>query len=216
MAEQELDALLRRMPDIASAVNAFTSETVQQEAFGALVTAFQGKHRTTPDVKAAQHIEPADDAVIGQPVVTALPAAPPEVTASNFKASKGEKAPKKKSTARSGGFNFMKDLNLFPEGKQSFADFASEKSPITDQEKYAVVIYYLEHILELEDISVDTVGSVFRLYGAWKEPTGIRSGINMTSHRKGTIDTSDWNSLKTTPAGRNLVKMQLPKAAIAK
>jgi hypothetical protein len=42
MAESELDALLARMPDIALAVNSFTSEAVQQTALAALIAAFSG------------------------------------------------------------------------------------------------------------------------------------------------------------------------------
>jgi hypothetical protein len=46
MAQEDLDALLSRMDAIAKAVNAFTSETVQQEAFSALVAAFEGKRHS--------------------------------------------------------------------------------------------------------------------------------------------------------------------------
>ncbi|RUX73898.1 hypothetical protein EN925_15050 [Mesorhizobium sp. M7A.F.Ca.US.006.04.2.1] len=42
MAETELDSLLERMPEIAKAVNSFTSEVVQQTAFEALIAAFTG------------------------------------------------------------------------------------------------------------------------------------------------------------------------------
>ena len=41
MAQEDLDVLLSRMDGIAKAVNAFTSESVQQEAFAALVAAFE-------------------------------------------------------------------------------------------------------------------------------------------------------------------------------
>ena len=57
MAEEDLDALLRYMDAIAKAVNAFTSEAVQHEAFSALIAAFEGKRH---DVGARPQI---DDAV---------------------------------------------------------------------------------------------------------------------------------------------------------
>ena len=42
MSQEDLDALLSRMADIAEAVNKFTSETIQQEAFKALIDAYGG------------------------------------------------------------------------------------------------------------------------------------------------------------------------------
>jgi hypothetical protein len=46
MAQGELDALLGRMGAIAEAVNAFSSEAVQHEAFSALIAAFHGKRHS--------------------------------------------------------------------------------------------------------------------------------------------------------------------------
>jgi hypothetical protein len=54
------------------------------------------------------------------------------------------------------------------------------------------------------------VFSVFRLASGWKEPANILSGITTAASREGTIDTRDFDDLKTTPQGRNFVEHELP------
>jgi hypothetical protein len=71
-------------------------------------------------------------------------------------------------------------------------------------------VYYLSEILGVEKVSVDYIGTVFRLIRDWKEPTNLSGGLRMASSRKGTLDTSDYDDIKLTPTGRNFVEHDLP------
>lgn len=107
----------------------------------------------------------------------------------------------------------IRNLDLTPHDKLSFQQFIEEKQPKTNEDKYAVVIYYLEHVLELDAVTLDHVYTVFRMTPGRKEPTNIAGGISMAAARKATIDTSNFNDLKTTPRGRNFVEHELPLRA---
>lgn len=194
------------MERIAEAVNSFTSETVQQEAFAALVAAFEGRRHgarhasaaaATPDAEAE-----GDDAT-------------PEVPAKS-KGGNGVAKAKRATKDSRGEWKMVKDLDLRPSGKQSFDDFIIEKNPASNEDKYAAVVYYLAEILDLPEVSVNHVGTVFRLTRTWKEPTDVAAGLRTASSRKGTIDTKNYDSIKLTPTGRNFVEHDLPTKEKAK
>jgi hypothetical protein len=201
MAQEDLDALLARMDAMAKAANAFTSEALQKEAFAAMIAAFEGKrhsvqHRSTP------HLPP-------EPQSTEPPDADP--IQMQTLAGSGNKAKVKSSTKDSRtAWKMVKDLNLRPEGKQSFEAFVEEKKPSSNQDKYAVVVYYLKEILEMPAVTVHQVGTVFRVMKSWKESTDVAGALRVASHRKGTLDTNDIEDIKLTPTGRNLVEHDLP------
>jgi hypothetical protein len=203
MAEEELDALLARMPQIAEAVNAFSSETVQQEAFSALVEAFAGGTRSTKRKAAGASDLSSDTHTVSEvlpPVET-----PPAAGRSN-----GKSVPGKRRGGGGKSFKLVRDLDLKPAGKKSFAEFAAEKMPRSNEDKYAVVIYYFEQVLGMSGIGVDHVGTVFRLTPDWREPGDLHAGLKMAASRKGTINTANYSDLRTTPHGRNFVEHDLP------
>jgi hypothetical protein len=207
MAQEDLDALLARMDAMAKAANAFTSEALQKEAFAAMIAAFEGKrhsaqHRSAPDLTSEpQRIEDADADV--------TQTTPP---------SNGDKRTKVKSSAGVKGsareprsqWKMVKDLNLRPDGKQSFEAFAEEKKPSSNEDRYVVVVYYFKEIVGLPVVTIHQVGTVFRLMKTWKEPIDVNAGLRVASYRKGTLDTNDMEDIKLTPAGRNLVEHDLP------
>ncbi|MCF8506773.1 MAG: hypothetical protein K9G59_17830 [Caulobacter sp.] len=203
MAQEDLDALLLRMDAIAKAVNAFTSETVQQEAFSALVAAFEGKKHSSKHA----HTPMAD--IEPEPTV-ASPKEKPAPPANG--GGKARKATKGKQT----GWVFLKDLDLRPVGKQSLESFVEEKQPSSNEDKYAVVVYYFSEIAEIPAVSANHVGSAFRLMKTWREPGDVSASLRITSSRKGTLDTSNLESIKITPTGRNFVEHELPPAPKAK
>ena len=200
-----LDALLTRMEAIAKAVNAFTSEAVQHEAFSALIAAFEGKRHD------------------GQRQVAAVPSsqqpltgdAPEEPTRREGRIVKSARAKRASSGSRS-EWKMVKDLDLNPQAKQSFADFINERKPRSNEDKYPVIVYYLSEVLGIEEISIGHIGTVFRLMKEWKEPTNLVGGLGVASSRKGTLDTSSYEDIKLTPAGRNFVEHDLPPKLKAK
>lgn len=206
MAGEELDALLGRMTQISSAVNAFKSESVQQAAFEALVSAFQhgvaAKAPMQPSTKKAD----TEEVLAGTQSDAEVPAP------------KTKKRSKSKATGggTSGAVTPVRDLDLRPKGLQSFDDFIALKQPKDNQERFAVAVYYLEQIAGISGIGLGHMAAVFKQTAGWREPQNVRSGVQMTAHRKNTIDSSDFANLRTTPHGRNFVEHDLPAKSKAK
>lgn len=196
MSKEDLDELLERMPKIAEAVNAFTSETVQQDAFSALVSAFAG---------GAARVAPKKEAATDDP---RTPEEPTIETPSTVAAATPKK--KRKANGSKPEWTLVKGLDLHPVGKVSFADFVAQKQPKSYEDRYAVVVYYLEQIMELPAVSINEVGTVFRLTPNWPEPTSVSAGLRVASSRKSTIDCASMEAIKTTPTGRNFVEHKLP------
>ncbi len=197
-----MDALLERMDAIANAVNSFTSEAVQQEALSALIAAFEGRSHgnKSPHPPAPEKPQPYTE-----------PDQPEEAPPNANKGAK-PKSSKPKNTGRgsTNDWKMVKDLNLHPSSKPSFADFIEGKKPSSNEDRYAVVVYYLSEILGVSAVTIHQVGTIFRLTKSWKEPTNLASGLRVASSRKGTIDTRNYEDIKITPAGRNFVDHDLP------
>lgn len=207
MGKAELDILLSRMPEIADAVNAFTSEAIQREVFTALIAAYSGTSPSPASSSSASESEPTKSKATPEASVTSE-------SQSDSGASQTAKQTKQRKPSNGGnsiGFRFNRDLDLRPEGKQSMADFVAEKAPSSNEDKYALAVYYLEHILEVSAVTPDLVGSVFRLVQGWREPTDVKAGLRVTSNRKGTIVTADMDNIRTTAQGRNFVEHDLPR-----
>ncbi|MGO4316339.1 hypothetical protein [Agrobacterium sp. MCAB5] len=205
MSTEELDKLLERMPKIAEAVNAFESETVQQEAFISLIAAFSGKTIRTlaaalPEIDQVSHATPEQV----EPQVS-------DASEQKSSTSSGRKSRKKSNSLRA-DWTLNKDLDLHPPGKISFEDFAAEKQPKSNEDKYAVVVYYLEEILEFSPITRNEVGTVFRRMSGWQESANVGSGLRVTQSRKSTVNCTELDDIKITPAGRNFVEHKLPAA----
>ena len=202
MATEDLDALLQRMDAIAKAVNSFTSETVQHEAFSALISAFAGtrhKAKVSPASSERDESEPEDKVT-----------EPPAPTGNSAKAGKAAAKGKRSSKGSMVVWKFVSDLDLHPSGQQSFDEFIAEKQPASNEDRYSAVVYYLSEILKISSVSIHQVGSIFRLTKSWKEPTNVEAGLRVAAYRKGTLDTKDYENIKITPAGRNFVEHDLP------
>jgi hypothetical protein len=190
MTETEFVVFLRRMGEIAKVVNSFTSEAVQRDAFATLLASLNDDSVESPgDRGKSDHPSKTDGGNAAKTV----------------RARKRENS----ATPKPGG-SIDRDLNLRPTGKQSFADFIALKRPVSNQDKFAVVVYYLEQVLELPTVSASQVRTVFRLTEGWREPADVDTALPVTALRKATIDTSDMEHIKTTAQGRNFVEHDLP------
>lgn len=208
MSATDLDALLKRMPEMANAVNAFSSERIQQEAFAALIDAYGGMSPRFEKQKMPD--DPITDATV-YPDTAPIMNEPKDGVAA--KPSVGKvKQPRKSNGASGSSFRLVKDLDLRPSGKASFEQFIADKSPSSNQDKYAVAVYWLQHIAEVPAVSWHHVATVYRL-GPWREPDDVKAGLRVTASRKATIDTSNMDDIKTTPQGRNFVEHDLPAPA---
>jgi hypothetical protein len=208
MAEKEVDALLERMSKIATAVNAFKSETVQQAALAALVAAFEAGSAVRKPAA-----PPRDDSdVSGEP---ADQDGGDEANASG-KSGKVRRRAKTSSGASSSVIVPVRDLDLRPNGVESFDEFIAKKRPRDNQEKYAVAVYYLEQIAAINPVTLGHLAAVFKQTAGWRESGNIASGVPVTAKRKNTINPVDLNDLKTTPHGRNFVEHDIPHMAAKK
>lgn len=106
-------------------------------------------------------------------------------------------------------YSFVKELNLRPEGKPSIREFYSQKGPKSQQERITVVLFYLHRILETPKITCN------HLFTALKEvemrvPQFLQQTLHNISNRKGWVDSSNTDDLKTTVSGDNFVEHDLP------
>jgi hypothetical protein len=179
------------MGAIADAVNAFKSDAVQQAAFSALIDAAVGT-----GAKSNSTAENGEDG---------FEASQPKSTRN----AKGKGSIKKGAIPR-GQWTFNRSLNLRPTGKKPFVDFVEEKQPKSNEDRYALAVYYLSEIAAHTTVTISDIGSVFRLMPSWREPKQLDAGLRMASSRKGTLDTSNLEDIKLTPHGRNYVEHDLP------
>jgi hypothetical protein len=127
--------------------------------------------------------------------------------------------PSKKRRSRSAGkktpkpsASIVKDLNLRPEGGQSFSEFATEKKPTTNQQKCTVAVYYLSRVLGVVGINTDHVFTCFK-DARWRVPSDLYHTLVSTAYDKGWLDTSDMNSIVLTARGETMVEHDLPRTS---
>lgn len=114
----------------------------------------------------------------------------------------GSKAPKSVSHDTS--------IELFPEGKQSFKDFAREKSPSSMNERYAVAVFWILRVAELPTASVAEVMACF-MAADWRLPSDpLNAGSQ--SRKAGYLSSAKSEDLQLSSIGVNLVKSDLPRS----
>lgn len=201
MGVEKLDELLKRMPEIAKAVNAFSSEVVQQRAFSVLVTSFGGVDDTVDD---------GDEDEV--PDGDGTPPKPLRKKAAKKAGVKKAAGPAKKKVAV-GSPKMVGNLNLRPSGKKSLKDFVAAKAPANQDERNAVAVYYLKHELKVDKVSGDHVFTCYREMkdDGWRLPNDLRNSLQQTKSRSGWIDTGDMDDIKISASGINTVEQDLPK-----
>ena len=130
-------------------------------------------------------------------------------------ASAKTRASEPRRSKRSTSLSIVKDLNLRPRGKKPLRDFVADKAPENVQEAIAVMVYYLQHELETEDISRSYIYTCFKDLAdrKYKVPTNMAQTLRNIAYRKGWIDTNDPNSIRVTIPGENFVEHDLPRDA---
>lgn len=118
----------------------------------------------------------------------------------------------KKSVASKEVYQMNKDLDLLPNGKESFKSFYEMKKPTTNIEFNAVAVYYMEKILGKAEITISDVYTCYKNVGR-KVPNALKQSLTDTSSsRYGYIATA--NNCFTIPVvGENFVEYDLPKKA---
>jgi hypothetical protein len=111
---------------------------------------------------------------------------------------------------KTAALSMAKDLNLRPNGKQSFQEFASAKKPTSQQERCVVAVSYLKDSLSLPAISASHVYTCFK-HMNWRVPTDLKNKLAFTASHHGWLDTSNMESIQITPMGENLIAHDLPR-----
>jgi hypothetical protein len=207
MSRHDLDYLLARMPDIATAVNGFSSECIQKKAFSALLSALA-------DERQVQLPEASDHLACAK---SQSPQALPDPLAGEIKKALAADAPCKMQATRaivaSGDLKRSENSLPHPKGTTAFRDFAAEKQPADNQERFAVAIYWLKENSPDAATTREDVRSLFQTTKDWIEPRNLTSALSVCASRKGTIDASNGSDIKLTPRGRQFVENELPKMA---
>jgi hypothetical protein len=190
----QLDDLLGRMPEIAKAVSAFP-EAVQQSAFDALMTAAAGNAAPAPISDGGGETAPKKRRSGTRPRK-----AKPRAENGNAKPRRAAGASQPK---------IVKELDLRPKGKMSFADFVKAKNPTSNHDKHAVTIYYLSNEAGLGTVSSDDVFTAWRDAG-WKLPPDFGASLRLTASKKRFLDTSNSEAVRLLNTGVNRVEHDLP------
>lgn len=129
---------------------------------------------------------------------------------------KGRKANSDDTTKNRSGsrkprtISMVRDLNLRPKGKKSFADFVSEKQPSSNFEKCAVAVYYLKNEIAAGEVTVSHVLTCFK-EAHWRVPANLSNTLSLTAFRKGWVDTRGMDNISVTTHGENLIEHDLPR-----
>jgi hypothetical protein len=102
----------------------------------------------------------------------------------------------------------VKDLDLKPRGKASFAEFAQTKNPTSHYERCLITVYYLTNIAEVSPVGVDHVYTCFKVMG-WRVPADLRNAMQVAASTKGWLDTSNMSDIRVTVHGDNYVEHDL-------
>jgi hypothetical protein len=123
-----------------------------------------------------------------------------------------ERRERAKGVAKAKSYQFIKDLNLRPEGKKSLREFFSEKKPTSQQDELTVVLYYLHRILEVEGITTNHVYTGLKDLSELgvRVPKDIAAVYRNTATRKGHVNSSNHEDLKMATPGDNYVEHDLP------
>jgi hypothetical protein len=178
---ESYDELLKRLPQIAEAVNKFDSDLVQQRAFELLLERL-GVEITPPKSSPAPGPAPRS-------------ARPP----GSGKAP-GKRAPKS-------GVSLLKQLNLRPKNQQSLQEFVEEKKPKNNHERNLAAVYYVAKVAQ-DPVSISHVYTCYK-DRKWHVPSNLENSLQVTASRHGWIDTSDSEDIKITTQGENHIELDM-------
>lgn len=124
---------------------------------------------------------------------------------------------KKKTFSSKGGsssskesYQMNKDLNLLPNDRETFQQFYEKKQPKTGIEINTVAVYYLEKILEKQEISIEDIYTCYKNVNA-RIPKALKQSLTDTSSSKYGYINAVNNYYTVSIVGENFVEYDLPK-----
>jgi hypothetical protein len=119
-----------------------------------------------------------------------------------------------KKKAKRPSQSIVKDLNLRPEGAQSFRDFARGKKPTNHLKRCTVAVYYLTRVLDVTRVTANHVYTCYKDV-RWRLPSDLYTTLLEAASRHGWLDTGDMEKITLTPLGETMVEYDLPGASTA-
>lgn len=193
MPKTNIDELLKRIVEVAEAVNLFKSEAIQQKVFDLLMRASNVEADFNSNPQAEQNKQSNSE----QTIDTSSPKSP------------GRKSGAKPSRGSNRKLGLVTELNLRPSGKKSLKNFVEEKGPNTNEERFAVIVHYLQHELSEKNINQNHIYTAFKELNV-KVPIDIYDALTKSAQRKGWIETKDMANIMVTTRGENFVEHDLP------
>ena len=118
----------------------------------------------------------------------------------------GTSTKKKKNSGGSASGSIVKDLDLSGGAKgERLKDFYNSYKLASNMERNLVFVYYLQHTLAIENITLDHVFTCYRDVGV-KVPAALQQSLWDTTNRKGWLDTSSSENITVTVPGMNYLK----------
>lgn len=108
-------------------------------------------------------------------------------------------------------FQLLKDLDLSgASSTKSLKEFIEEKNPTTNIQKTTAFVYYLQTLLDVDEITSDHIFTCYKAMN-YRIPNNLKQNLNdISSSRYGYIDRKD-GKYTMTVIGSNLIEHDLPK-----
>ncbi len=116
-----------------------------------------------------------------------------------------------KKVDRNVGLSLVPDLNFRPDGKQALKEFVDEKCPKKDLEAALVLVYYMQHVMELPKIGPAHVMTAFKEAGK-RIPADVAQTIRNVKKLRMWLNFTDIEEVRTTTQGQNFVELDMGKA----
>ena len=116
------------------------------------------------------------------------------------------KAKNRKKNVQTTG-QLLKDLDLSGRGvtNQKLKDFVAQKNPKTNIQKTAVFLYYLQHIMSIEEITIDHIFTCYKNMG-YRMPDNLHQNLSdICSSRYGYANRTD-GKFSMTVRGDNYIE----------
>ncbi|SOC55700.1 hypothetical protein SAMN05421509_105274 [Chromohalobacter canadensis] len=118
---------------------------------------------------------------------------------------------KKKASGGSASGKMVNDLDLSGGGgAERLKDFFSQYKISSNYERNLIFVYYLQHRLNIQGITIDHVFTCYRDVGV-KVPSALQQSLWDTSRHKGWLDTNNGENITTTVPGMNHLEHDLKK-----
>src|SRR5260370_12535764 len=116
-----------------------------------------------------------------------------------------------KKVDRNVGLSLVPDLNFRPDGEQALKEFVDEKCPKKDLEAALVLVYYMQHVMELPKIGPAHVMTAFKEAGK-RIPADVAHTIRNVQKFRMWLTFTDIEEVRTTTQGQNCVELDMGKA----